>query len=70
MYKDLKRNFWWLGMKKEITEHVARCATCQMVKIEHQKPGGTPATLGRSSLEMGACVDGFCNKIAQDKEEE
>ena len=28
-------------MKKEIAEHVARCATCQMVKIEHQKPGGT-----------------------------
>ena len=41
MYKDLERNFWRPGMKKEITEHVARCATCQMVKIEHQKPGGT-----------------------------
>ena len=41
IYKDLKRNFWWPGMKKEITEYVARYATCQMVKIEHQKPRGT-----------------------------
>ena len=41
MYKDLKRNFWWLGMKKEIVEHVANYATCQMVKIEHQKSRGT-----------------------------
>ena len=24
-YKDLKVNFWWLGMKKEIVEFVARC---------------------------------------------
>ena len=27
-------------MKKEIAELVAKCITCQMVKIEHQKPGG------------------------------
>ena len=40
MFKDLKRNFWWPGMKMEIAEHVAKCTTCQMVKIEHQKPGG------------------------------
>ena len=23
MYKDLKRNFWWRGMKRDIVEHVA-----------------------------------------------
>ena len=28
-------------MKREIAEYVANCATCQMVKIEHQRPGGT-----------------------------
>lgn len=27
-------------MKKSIAEFVARCTTCQMVKIEHQRPGG------------------------------
>jgi len=40
MYHDLKPYYWWSGMKKDITEYVARCLTCQRVKIEHQKPGG------------------------------
>jgi hypothetical protein len=25
MYQDLKKKFWWYGMKREITEHVAMC---------------------------------------------
>jgi len=40
LYKDLKENFWWPNMKREIAEFVARCLTCQKVKIEHQRPGG------------------------------
>nr|KYP36184.1 Transposon Ty3-G Gag-Pol polyprotein [Cajanus cajan] len=40
MYQDLKRMFWWNGMKKEIAEYVASCIVCQKVKVEHQKPGG------------------------------
>ena len=28
-------------MKREIAEYVAKCATCQMVKVEHQIPRGT-----------------------------
>jgi len=27
-------------MKKEIAQHIARCNTCQRIKIEHQKPTG------------------------------
>ena len=40
MYKDLKRNFWWSNMKKDVAEFVAKCLTCQQVKIEHQRPAG------------------------------
>jgi len=40
MYRDLKSRYWWLGMKKDIAQFVARCLTCQRVKTEHQKPGG------------------------------
>jgi hypothetical protein len=40
MYRDLKRNFWWNGMKKEIAEYVSRCQVCQQVKVEHQRLGG------------------------------
>ncbi|XP_061370293.1 uncharacterized protein LOC133313011 [Gastrolobium bilobum] len=38
MYQDLRINFWWPGMKKDIVEFVSKCLVCQKVKIEHQKP--------------------------------
>lgn len=40
MYQDLKRNYWWNGMKRDIVEFVQRCHTCQQVKAEHQRPAG------------------------------
>jgi hypothetical protein len=38
MYKDLKTHYWWYGMKRDITEYVSLCDTCQRVKAEHQRP--------------------------------
>ena len=35
MYKDVRRMYWWRGMKQEVDEYVARCYTCQQVKAEH-----------------------------------
>ncbi|XP_050877515.1 uncharacterized protein LOC127081286 [Lathyrus oleraceus] len=40
MYQDLRKLFWWPGMKKEIAEFVYSCLICQKSKIEHQKPSG------------------------------
>ena len=40
MYQDLKRDYWWSGMKRDIAVFVSECAVCQQVKIEHQRPGG------------------------------
>ncbi|KAK7264749.1 hypothetical protein RJT34_32359 [Clitoria ternatea] len=40
MYQDLKKLFWWPGMKKAVAEYVAACLICQKVKVEHQKPPG------------------------------
>lgn len=28
MYQDLKKNYWWKGMKKNVAEYVAKCLTC------------------------------------------
>ncbi|GKE86879.1 retrotransposon protein, putative, ty3-gypsy subclass [Tanacetum coccineum] len=40
MYRDLKHNFWWNGMKHDVARFVAKCLTCQQVKIEHQRVSG------------------------------
>ena len=40
MYQDLKDNYWWKGMKKDIAEYVSKCLTCQQVKAEHRHPAG------------------------------
>ena len=38
MYQDLKQFYWWKGMKRNVTEYVSKCLTCQQVKVEHQVP--------------------------------
>ena len=40
MYWDMKRMFYWGGMKKDVAEFVAKCLVCQRVKVEQQKPDG------------------------------
>jgi len=40
MYKDLKEQYWWPGMKRDIVKYVQNCATCLQVKAEHQQPYG------------------------------
>jgi hypothetical protein len=40
MYQDLKKKFWWYGLKREISAYVARCDSCQRIKAEHQRPAG------------------------------
>ncbi|KAK1432010.1 hypothetical protein QVD17_08874 [Tagetes erecta] len=40
MYNDLKREYWWPGMKRDVVNYVERCLTCLQVKAEHQKPYG------------------------------
>ena len=38
MYMDVKERFWWNGLKRDITEYIAKCVMCSHVKAEHQKP--------------------------------
>ncbi|GJS43451.1 putative reverse transcriptase domain-containing protein [Tanacetum coccineum] len=40
VYRDLKQNFWWNGMKQDVARFVAKCLACQQVKIEHQRTSG------------------------------
>jgi hypothetical protein len=38
MYQDLKKNFWWMRMKREIAKYVSECDTCQRLKVDHLRP--------------------------------
>ncbi|KAF3630204.1 hypothetical protein T459_31736 [Capsicum annuum] len=38
MYRNLRKIYWWSGMKRDVAEFVAKCSTCQKVKIDHHKP--------------------------------
>jgi hypothetical protein len=40
MYCDVKRRFWWPGLKLDIATYVSECLTCQRIKAEHQRPSG------------------------------
>ncbi|BAT83244.1 hypothetical protein VIGAN_04036200, partial [Vigna angularis var. angularis] len=40
MYQDLRKSFWWPGMKSDVARFVTSCLTCQRAKAEHQRPGG------------------------------
>ncbi|KAF3661550.1 hypothetical protein FXO37_12888 [Capsicum annuum] len=38
MYLNLREIYWWSGIMRDVLEFMAKCSTCQQVKIEHQKP--------------------------------
>ena len=57
MYKDLKRYYWWDGMKRDVDEHVAKCLICQQVKEKHQRPADK---LQQLSITQWKWDNGFC----------
>jgi hypothetical protein len=38
MYQNLKKNFWWTRMKREIAKYVSECDTCRRIKANHLRP--------------------------------
>ena len=40
MYRDMKQQYWWKEMKRDVARYISKCVVCQQVKIEHQRPRG------------------------------
>jgi hypothetical protein len=40
IYQDLKKNFWWTRIKREIAKYVSECDACRRVKADHLRPAG------------------------------
>jgi hypothetical protein len=38
MYHDLRQQFWWTRMKREVARYVSECDTCRKVKTDYMKP--------------------------------
>jgi hypothetical protein len=49
MYQDLRQNFWWTRMKREIARYVCECDICQRIKASHLKIAGVLQPLPISS---------------------
>ncbi|WMV49480.1 hypothetical protein MTR67_042865 [Solanum verrucosum] len=40
MYRDLRQYYWSTGMKRDISDHVSHCLSCQQVQAEQLRPSG------------------------------
>jgi transposase InsO family protein len=40
MYADMRKLFFWVGMKRNVVHFVAKCLECQQVKADHHHPVG------------------------------
>jgi hypothetical protein len=38
MYVDMKKIFFWVGIKRDVVHFVAKCLKCQQVKVNHHHP--------------------------------
>ena len=38
MYQNLREQYWWISISREIVGCLQHCLMCQQVKAEHQRP--------------------------------
>lgn len=67
LYKDLKQNFWWPGMKRDVAEFVARCLNCQKVKAEWCKPKGLIQSLDIPNGKLDSILVDFVGGMPRTK---
>nr|GEV31925.1 DNA/RNA polymerases superfamily protein [Tanacetum cinerariifolium] len=77
MYRDLKQNFWWNGMKNDVVKFVVKCLTFQKENITMDLVNGLPKTLRKNdsisivvdqltkSAYFLAIREGYSSKLAE-----
>ncbi|RVW92700.1 hypothetical protein CK203_041549 [Vitis vinifera] len=53
MYKDLRQNYWWSGMKQDIVQFVAQC-------LGYQGPYGAIMRFREDNSSLGRFVESLC----------
>ena len=67
MYQDLKRYYWWSGMKRNIADFVSHCLTCQQVKAPRQRPAGLLQPLNVPQWKWEAVCKDFVSGLPKTK---
>ena len=62
-YHDLREVYWWEGLKKDITQFVAKCSNCEN---RISKVRWLTTRNPSSYLEVGRHQYGFCSRFALD----
>lgn len=69
MYHDVRRSYWWPGLKREVFDTVARCLVCQQVKAEHLRPGGTLQPLKTPEWKWESIAYDFVTGLPKDRQQ-
>jgi hypothetical protein len=64
MYQNLKRNFWWTRMKREIANYVSECDTYQRIKADHLRPVRNLQPLSICKVHLHGFHCGFTSHLA------
>ncbi|KAJ4748698.1 polyprotein [Rhynchospora pubera] len=67
MYQDLRKYFWWPGMKKEVARFVEKCLICQQVKADRKKSAGLLQTLRRPKSKFESITMDFVSGFPKTK---
>ncbi|KAJ4745738.1 polyprotein [Rhynchospora pubera] len=67
MYHDLRKYFWWPGMKKEVARFVEKCLICQQVKADRKKSAGLLQTLRRPKGKFESITMDFVSGFPKTK---
>ena len=65
MYYDVRADYWWPGLKRDIGRYVQEWLVCLQVKEEHQKPYKTPEILNVPVWKMEEFSLDFITKLAK-----
>ncbi|XP_073153461.1 uncharacterized protein [Henckelia pumila] len=69
MYRDLKGNFWWNGMKKDVAEFVSRCQGPEVCVQILEKLSGCHGNQGHSQYSLSPSTDGQTERTIQTLED-
>jgi hypothetical protein len=65
----VKSQYYWPGMKKEVSDFIARCLECQKVKAEHRNPVGLLQPLPIPEWKWEVVTMGFITKLPKTNKE-